>query len=344
MKPVIIDHTKFGVEESKAKTLHALFVPMLNKMLALDEEAQELLKKDVNKETCKEARILRLKVVKTRTGTAGIHRELKAESLRIGKMLDGWKSTQSIASKEIEEKLAAIEKHFENVEKERINKLQVQRAIQAGQYSDKLLPNNLGEMDGETWNNYILGAKASFEAKKEAARAEAERIEKERLDDLEFKKEQRRITAQKEQERKELEAENTKLKDIAAKKEAKRIKEENKRIAAKKVEREARDKKEQENLAEFDAILAKEREEKEKLKAELKAKKAAENKEEADKVEAERKAAAAPDKEKLLAFGKQLIHLELPSVTTQHGEFMLELISILLLNVENYIIEASEKF
>lgn len=161
-----------------------------------------------------------------------------------------------------------IEKYFENIEKEKIAKLQEERASEMGKYQDELdyIPDNLGSMPENIWANYLVGVKHSYEVQKEAeVKAEKERIEKEKAEIAEQKR---------------IKAENIKLQKEA---------EERERLA--KIEKEKRDKIEAERIKKEDAeklareketkrlqdaantILKKEREEREKIQAELEVKK-----------------------------------------------------------------------
>ena len=97
---VKINPADYGLTETKAKEIEAMFKPMLQKMVELEEEYNEVVKLEINKDTCTKAKELRLKYVKVRTGTASIHKELKAFYLNGGRFVDGWKNAQLFASQE----------------------------------------------------------------------------------------------------------------------------------------------------------------------------------------------------------------------------------------------------
>jgi len=193
---VKIDPAQYGLTETKAKEIEAMFKPMLDKMVELEGEFNQIAGLEINEGICYKARELRLKYVKVRTGTANIHRELKAFYLNGGRFVDGWKNAQLFASQGIEEKLSAIENHYENLEKERIAKLQETRAAEMERldpsYVDQYIPENLGEMSEDIWNNFIMGIKINYEARKDAEKkAEEERQEKIRLDKHELDRRER---------------------------------------------------------------------------------------------------------------------------------------------------------
>ena len=183
---VKINAKDYGLEETKAKEISEMFKPMLDKMVELEKEYNDVIQGEMSPENCIEAKALRLKYVKVRTGTAEIHKKLKAFYLLGGRFVDGWKNAQLMASEGIEGKLMSIEKHFENLETQRISKLHDKRTTELEKYDVDFIPGNLGEMETEVWGNYISGVKLNYQAKIDAEKkAEEERIENARLDELE---------------------------------------------------------------------------------------------------------------------------------------------------------------
>jgi len=171
-----IKASDFGLEESKAKQISDMFKPMLNKMELLEIDFNRVVNLPINKETIIKAGALRKEYVKVRTGTAAIHKELKAFYLNGGRFVDGWKNTQLMASQGIEERLSSIENYFINLEKERIDKLQASRHTELSKFTDggAMLSGNLGSMADDVWNNYLTGAKTNFTARKAAEAKAAE--------------------------------------------------------------------------------------------------------------------------------------------------------------------------
>ena len=276
---VKINPADYGLEESKAREIEALFTPMLAKMTELEKEYNEVVSLKITPETALKAKELRLKYVRVRTGTAEIHKGAKAFYLAGGRFVDGWKNAQLFASEGIEAKLMDIEKHQENQEKERIQKLHDSRLALLRPYieDDIMAAAGIGRMDEDVWKNYLLGVKVAFEQRKEAER----------------KAEEDRIAAEKAE---AAERERIRLDNIRLQKEAE---EREKQISA---ERE-KARKEQEKR---EKELAVEREAKAKLEAELKEKELAEKQAEAkakrdeeERLAEEKRLLNAPDKEKL---------------------------------------------
>jgi hypothetical protein len=312
MEIVKIKASEFGLEEQKAKQIEEQFKPMLEKMTELEKEYNEILKLEINEETCKKAKELRLKYVKVRTGTAKIHEKQKAFYLAGGRFVDGWKNAQKFASEGIEESLMNIEKHFENLEKQRIADLQTKRAEELEKYEVEIIPDNLGEMSDDIWNNYITGTKLNYDQRKEAERkAEEERREQERkvklynerknilipfwsylkkdhinidfgeLSEDSFNillKEVKETKKETDIEQERIRKENERLKKEAEAKEKKRLAEEKERKAKEEKERQLREEQERKQQEMYEANLRKEREEREKIERELEKKRLAEEK------------------------------------------------------------------
>jgi hypothetical protein len=333
MNLVKVNNEDYGVEETKALEIQGLFSPMIDKMVELEAEYNAVVKLPVNEDTAKKARVLRLEYVKTKTGTAKIHKELKAPYLKLGQFLDNWKSTQKTASEGMEQKCLKIEKHFENVEAERIEELQTSRAAELEQYEVATVPQNLGEMADDVWSNFLTGSRVNFEDKKKAKRLEAERLEQAKIEAEKQAEQNRLAVLEFEKEQKRVKAENKRLKQEA---QEKAVKAEKARAAAAEKNRKALAKKEAE-IAKQKAAAEKLRKEKAEKEAEL----LAIEKEEKEKA---RKRAAAPDKEKLVAFGEMVANLELPELSTKHGLLVRNSVEGLLKKVNDYIIKQAENF
>ena len=175
----------------------------------------------------------------------------------------------------MEEKLNATENHFENLQKEKIAKLQSERSEQIAKYID-VIPGSLGLMTKEVWENFFSGTKANHKAMRDAEKkAERQRIDRERA----AREEKKRIIAENEKlrleaierEKAEIEKEKERQKIVKhegeqrAKEEAERLKKENE---AKRLQEEKERKIQTENAAKLQA----EREQREHIEKEAKAK------------------------------------------------------------------------
>lgn len=308
-----IDPKDYNLSDTQAAQVEAAFRPMLAKMVELETEFNRVVALPITPETCKEARSLRLEYVRIRTKTAEIHKAAKAFYLSGGRFVDGWKNAQLHSSQGKEDRLEAIEKHYENLERERIAKLQEERAAALVPYNTGYIPEDLGKMPVEVWEKYLLGVKSAYEIQKEAERkAEEDRIAREKAEAEErerVRKENEKLRAEAEKREKEMAAEwEARAKKEAAEK--KKVEAYKKKVAAQ-LEKEREEK---------EAAIRKSRE----LEAAEK-KKAAEEKAAAEKRRAEEaRLAAGPDRDKLLAWIAPLSSLAdaAPECSTPSGTKM----------------------
>ncbi|KKN63509.1 hypothetical protein LCGC14_0500990 [marine sediment metagenome] len=178
MNELTVKGSDFGLEEAKAKEIKAMFQPVLDKMVELEKEFNDLNVRKITTEVCNEARTLRLQYRNVRISTGKIHKELKSFYLKGGRFVDGWKNAQSMASDGIEEKLSAIENHFKLIEEAKIIELQESREKELQKYNEIILP-GLGQMDDQTWNNYLTGVKTNYQLKIDAEKLAEETKKKE---------------------------------------------------------------------------------------------------------------------------------------------------------------------
>jgi colicin import membrane protein len=195
---VKVNPSEFGLTSETAKNIQDQFAPMLEKMVALEDEFNKITSLDIeDKSTSMLAKDLRLKYVKVRTATAEIHKQQKAFYLNGGRFVDGWKNAQLFASQGKEEALEKIEKYFEYKEKERINNLQATRIALISEYVKDTTGLEFGTMQEDVFTSYYNAKKKEYEdkieaekqaelqrielAKKEAEEREAQRIENEKL-------------------------------------------------------------------------------------------------------------------------------------------------------------------
>jgi len=303
MELVKINPKEFGLTDETAKTIQMQFAPMLEKMVELESEFNDVMAmSDDDPDKPKIAKEVRLKYVKTRTGTVEIHKAQKAFYLNGGRYVDGWKNTQLFASQNKEEQLETIENKAENLKKERIEALNNERVELLRPYVDDTTILNLGDMQDDVFNAYLTAKKKDFydkieaEKKVEAERianekAEAERLEAQRLENLKLKSEAEAREKEIEAERKKELAERMAIEEKARK------------------DREEIEAKYAKERAEAEAKFKIEQEAKAKIEAELKAERDAKIKAENERLEAEKlakinadKLAKAPVKEKLHAW------------------------------------------
>ncbi len=192
MSLVKIDPKEYGLEEKRAVVIEQAFAPKILERDELAKTYEQVIKKELTPALCNEASTLRKQLVKVRTGIASIHTSQKSYFWAAGKFADAWKNKETLPITQMEETLSGIEKHFENIEKERIEKLQTDRFAELCKYDldGEIIESNtdLGNMADEVWKNFLSGTKLNYDnviaEEKKAEEAERQRIileEKERI-------------------------------------------------------------------------------------------------------------------------------------------------------------------
>ena len=172
-----------NISDDKALMLRKAFDPMLNTLDSIEEEYQAIVKMEINTHTCKLARELRLRLVKVRTGTAGVHKEQKAEVLRLGRAIDGIKNVVEFAVVSKEEELEKIETYFERMAEQEQELMKVERTQILAQF-EGVNPEfyDLANMEPEMFEKLVSDQTElkEFRLMKEQ-KAEADRLEAERI-------------------------------------------------------------------------------------------------------------------------------------------------------------------
>lgn len=271
-----------GLEKETSTQLETRFLPLFQQAREWKEKAETLVVTDVTQtDKMKQAREARLALKNIRVNADKVRKELKEDSLRYGKAVQGVYNV-------IEYLIAPIEKHLEDQEKfkerkeaEEREKVRQERAELCEPYQD-FIPYGIdfGTMPEMEFNKLLSGAKMQYDAKiEEEKRLEAERLERERkeaeererikLENERLKKEAEERERVMAEERKKAEAEK------AAIEEAARKEREAADAARKRIEAEAKAKLEAEKK-EREAAEAKLKADRDRIEAELKAKQQAE--------------------------------------------------------------------
>lgn len=275
------------------------------------------------------ARETRLALREIRIKADKRRKEMKEDSLRRGKAIDGAFNMLAHAIEPLERHLLEQEQFIARMEEERKAKLKIEREDALRPFTDVSLY-QLGEMDEATFNQLLETNRLGYAARQEAAKkAEAERIERERIEAEERAKREAAEAA----ERARIKAENERLKaereaaEIASKAEREAAQAEARRIAEEtRKEREAIEAKAKAEREAAAAHARKEREAREAAEAALKAKEAEEQRKRDAALAAARAAAAAPDREKLMKLAADIRALDIPTLTTASGREIQDLI------------------
>ena len=209
-----VDPKQYGLEESKATQMREGLTPIIEERMILAEQYQRVIIQELNDATLKEARELRLKIRDNRTkGIEKWHSANKEFYLRGGQFVDAIKKVEILENERMEDNLLSIEKHFENLEKEKQEAIHNKRLALITPYVDDTTALDFRTMQDDVFEAFLSAKKSAFEARIEAEKkAEAERLEAIRI-------ENERIEAQRienERLKKEAEIKESELKRIEA--------------------------------------------------------------------------------------------------------------------------------
>ena len=344
---VKIKASDYGLDENKAQEITKGLTTILAEREILQQEYNNCITLEILPENIPLFKDLRLRIRDNRTkGIEVWHKNNKAYFLAGGNFVDAIKRKEIAENERMEEKLMEAEKFFENQERERVEKLRVERIEQLKSHTD-IEPMGLGHMEQAVFDSLLRGFKVAYEAKiAEEKRAEESRlavIEAERIKQEKIRKENIRLKKEAEEKEKALEAEREKVRKDDEEKERLAAIERKKAADLLKAQQEKADKERAELLAQAE----KQRQEKERLEKEIEAKETARLKLIADekraKDKAEKAAKLAPDKQKLLNFMQAINDLPRPEVKSIEAANIAANANTLLVKVANYIKENADK-
>jgi len=292
-----------GLTEQHAAELVAKFAPLVAEARQLVGTAQSIQVNDASQTAqMKLARATRLSFRDVRIRSDKLRKELKEDSLRRGKAIDGMFHVIDYMVNPFEVKLLEAEQFAERKEAERIRLMVADRenALRTAEVDPRLY--RLEDLTDEQMKEIIT---AAIQRKAEYARLAAETARRQ-AEDL-AKAEKERI------ERAELERKRAAEEKAARQKREALFAEERRRA-------EELAKAERAKAAEAEAKAREERQRAEKAERELRERKAADAKRALDEEKARKKAARAPDKEKLKVFATMLGNLAPPEMKTDEGQ------------------------
>jgi hypothetical protein len=296
-----------GLEQSKIGVLLAKFGQPFQDAMNIIDQAQGIQVTNENqKDEIEQAGFARKELKRLRCEVENTRKELKEQSLREGKAIDGMANVIKAVIVPVEEKLEEQEKFAQRAAAKRLAEKLEERRIRLAEYTDQPGMYKFEDSSDAEFDELINSLKEARDIQVAAQKkAEEDRIAVEKA-------------AAAEQER--IRQENEKLKAEAAAREAQLAKERKAEEAARVAERAEQEKK----LAAERAIAEEERKKREALEAEQQAQAKAEA---AAKVEAEEKARTAllaPDKDKLMKFADTLDALVLPNVADREAGKVLD--------------------
>lgn len=319
----IIDYKEYGLEETKANELTAGLKTILAERDILVNAYNDVIDLEITPENIDIFKSLRLKIRDNRTkGLDKWHKVNKEFFLAGGRFVDAIKNKEVSENERMEEKLLAAEKHFENMEKERLIAIHKERVSKLFPFGYEIGNVDFSSMDENMFNAILTGAEKNHNDKIEAQRiAEEARVAKEKEEAEErarIKQENERLILKAKTDRDAAEKALSEQKALADK-----ALKDQQEIANKAAKAEA-DKQAK--------ILADQKAVNDKLAKELTAKQEAEAKIKqaadvaaAEKIALEKKAAQAPDKDKLKAALNSILFPVLDMKTADSHKIYLEI-------------------
>jgi len=179
----IVKHEDFNLQPEKAISIEQSFFPKIEEKKGYEKVYAEIINAEISEDLVGKASELRKKLVKVRTGVAKIHKVEKQYFLQAGKFVDAIKNKLTEPVVQMEEKLSEIENYYENLEKERLDKLQQKRVSELEPYLEDAAERNLSAMEEDVWQAYLSAKKTAWEDEQAAIKkAEEDRLEQERIE------------------------------------------------------------------------------------------------------------------------------------------------------------------
>lgn len=303
---VVVEQSSLDLNDKQS--LLNIFTPYFNQADEWTAKAKDIVITDASQiDLMQQARQARLMLKDIRVNVEKTRKQLKEDSLRKGKAIDGIANVIKYLVEPVEDHLEKQEKFVEIQERQRLESRKEERVkqlvaleVEGIEFYDLL---NMNEDNFQILvNNSTLIYDNKIELRK---KAEAERIAKEKaeLEERErIRKENEKLKAEKEIREKELAKEREKIE---------KEKEELRIIAEKEKKK-------------LEAAARKAQEEKARAEAELRAKEEIERKKKEAEKEAARQAKLAPEKDKLIALAKILDNIEYPSMDSDEGAKLLQ--------------------
>lgn len=194
MKDLTVQHKDFGLSEQEATEITKGLSNIIKEREVLEEQYVSIVMEEITPELSAQAKELRLRIRDNRTkGLNKWHKANKDYFLQGGKFVDSIKNKNIIQNEQMEEKLLAIEKYEENLEKERKAKISNERKEKLGVYASEedLAGVDLSEMNDKMFNAFYTQCKESYEEEQEIKKAEEEKLKRLQEENEKLQKEKR---------------------------------------------------------------------------------------------------------------------------------------------------------
>ena len=177
-----------GLELTQQNEIKDGLKSILNERDVLIDAYNDVIKLEITSENLETFKELRLKIVKNRTqGIEKWHKVNKEYFLNGGRFVDSIKNKEIAENQRMEANLLSNEKHFENIEKERLEKLQEDRMLLVSPFLESIENVVLNTMEEDVFSAYLSTKKQQFQIKLDIeAKIETDRLAKIEADKLEI--------------------------------------------------------------------------------------------------------------------------------------------------------------
>lgn len=226
-----------GLEPSKVEILLARFGTFFQEAKTIANEAKSIIVKDESeKELMHQARVKRLQLQEIRVAVNKTRIELKEQSLREGRAIDGIANVIKALVVPVEEHLEKQEQFAVLKEQARLEAQYSDRLEKLSQLTDTPTMYSIRDMNEVTFETLIVQLKRAKTAEAEAAKSlEADRVaaaEKARKEQEKMRVENEKLKKQQLEAQKKLNAERKKREEVESKLAAEQQEREEKRLAA----------------------------------------------------------------------------------------------------------------
>lgn len=191
----VLNTPNLGLSKDKATEHLVAFAPFMSQLTELSSGLEGINFTEPTNEDAKKAREIRLAMVKVRTGAEKVKDERKKTILQEGNLIQSAFNFIKSACEMKEKSLVEVEQFRAKIEEERKARITAERMTKLAEVECNTDAKLVGDMTDETFEQFLLGAKTSYERKKEderkaeEARLEAERknrVRSERNDEVRF--------------------------------------------------------------------------------------------------------------------------------------------------------------
>lgn len=179
---IVIKAEDFGLKPEQGETITKGLKVILEEREILIKQYQTLMKSEINEETIQESKKLRLLVRDNRTkGIEKWHEANKAYWLAGGKFVDAVRRKEIVENERMEEKLLSNENYYENLEKERLDKVELARKGLLEEFPDVNFNGyDLRNMDNGSFRQLLEDQRELKTIRENRAKEEAEQAAKEK--------------------------------------------------------------------------------------------------------------------------------------------------------------------